>query len=1094
MRIRGVQLAGLAVVLAGAAAKDALANDLTISTATTTPVTTSAASGGTPGNVTVDTAGSITITAGQTAVTLDSPNSVTNLGAIKSNNVDTVTGVLITGTHTGTVNNVGSISLVEDYTLSDSDSDGDLDGAWQLNATSNRTGILLQSGSVFTGNINSSGVIGIEGGQSSGVRLDGSVVGNVAISGGISVTGDNSYGVAINGGATGGVSGAGAGNVSVTGGVSVTGQNSVGLLVDAPISGALNINGAWSVTGFHSTTHPTTASVISALDADDLQVSGSAIVVHYDVLGGMTLQGIGIENDTDDDGDGVTEAAGDTNDNATTSISVATSAPAIWITPDASTPASITLGNTGRGYGFVNRGSVAANGVYQLTTPGGTTGFSATALRIEGAGGASVSLYGGLLNDGTLSASAFEANTYGIYLGNLTDVPMVVTRGTIGSRSTSEGAFNAYGVFLGSTANTTGFNNSGTITAQVLGETGNAIAIADTSNKLATITNSGLIQAAVIATDSDVTDNIPAPPVTGSAIAIDVHTSSIGVTVNQVSDANNPLRDGNDDDTTDDVTPPLPQIFGSILFGSGADTLSLGAGQMVGDVSFGAGANAFSVNNGAAFYGRIANGGTLLINVANGALNVLGGTSNITSATFGAQGVLGVTLSETASENTFIHATGAVSFASGAVIEPILPTGLPASGAITFLTADGGFGGTETNVTRTLTGSSAPFVYNAAIQTVPGDGNSLEVNYTLKTAAQLGLNANQTAAFNPLISALRTDSAASAAFAGLHTSNEFFEAYANLMPNYAAGAAELATTAIQQGQSASTNRLAATRLSNARNVSVWAQEIGYGLEREPQTFGLRYRGSGFGFATGIDGPLDNGGLFGLSASFISSEVEEPIRKDGELAATFGQVGAYYGTSMGPIDLDFVGGLGVGKMRSRRFVDIGSDFERVAKAEWWAYEGHGIVRASAPMRSGAFTVTPQVQLSYVALDESGYTEEGGGTAIDYKVDGTLTQRLWADAAVEFGTRFVMGADTIVTPHLSLGYRANVLDNAADRTVRFVSGGSPFTLTDETTGSGAPLIGLGLDATNGYTTVTVAYEGEFGDEITRHSLNVALRFKF
>ena len=45
-----------------------------------------------------------------------------------------------------------------------------------------------------------------------------------------------------------------------------------------------------------------------------------------------------------------------------------------------------------------------------------------------------------------------------------------------------------------------------------------------------------------------------------------------------------------------------------------------------------------------------------------------------------------------------------------------------------------------------------------------------------------------------------------------------------------------------------------------------------------------------------------------------------------------------------------------------------------------------------------------------------------------------------------------------------------------------------------GDGGPLIGIGFDATNGYSTFSLGYEGEFSDQIERHSLNAAIRFRF
>jgi uncharacterized protein with beta-barrel porin domain len=429
-----------------------------------------------------------------------------------------------------------------------------------------------------------------------------------------------------------------------------------------------------------------------------------------------------------------------------------------------------------------------------------------------------------------------------------------------------------------------------------------------------------------------------------------------------------------------------------------------------------------------------------------------------------------------------------------------VPVGLPSSANILFLTANSLVGGANV-VNPSVTGNGVPFVYNLGIAltnplAADGAANGLVASYQLKTATQLGLNTNQAIAFNPILDALRLDDEAVAAFSALGNQVDFDNAYEDLMPSFSSAAAELAATAIQQAQGASGNRLAATRLQGLNEVSVWAQEIGYFVSRTPPTLnGQEFTGHGFGIAVGIDGPLDNGALFGLSASMITSEVEEEGRPEGEIAATFGQVSAYLGTAVGPIDLDFVAGLGAGQMSSQRVVEIGPDFQREAEAEWWAYNGHGLMRASVPLALGdMFVITPSAQLTYVFLSEDGYTEEGGGAAIDYEVESATSQRLWGDVGVELAARFRSRGQTVIAPRLFVGYRANIIDEDAERTFRFVSGGDEFTLTDDGFGDGGALVGIGIDATNGYSTFALGYEGEFGDQIERHSLNASIRFRF
>jgi hypothetical protein len=1077
MRINKLQLAGLAAALVGAAAGNANAGDVTISTATTTPLATSNPDGSAvAGDVTVASGGSITVTTGETAVTVDSSNDVTvaSGGSLMSSDADDTTGILLLGGNSGLITNAGTIALTETYVHEDADDDGDLDGEFAIGE--NRHGILLQAGPTFTGDIVNSGVITIEGANSSGIRLDALLTGDLISTGGLNITGDDSAGIIINGGAAGGVTG----DVIVRGVVNVRGENSSGLVVNGAIGGELRINGNWTTTGFHSLSPPVDT---SGLEAEDTRSGGSPVAVHFSVGGGITIEGVGVEDDEDDDGDGVTEADGDTDDDVTAVITSYGPAPAVLIQADPS--ANLVLGATASGYGLHVRGSLTASGLYE--------GVDATALRVEGdGGGATVTTANGIAIDNVLGASAREADAYGVYIGVDATVPTLIVRRQVSTTVVSDGANASRALFFAAGANVPTVDNSGTLRSTFLGETGNAIVIEDQSNTLTTINNSGTIQALIAATDDDPSDGVPPPPITGAAVAIDVSASTVDVTFNQIPDT--PFTD---DDAVDNDAAGRPAIrtHGEIRFGSGNDAVNLLAGEIVGDIAFGLGSDAFVIDNGASYLGRLSDSdGDLSIDVLDGRLGLGGGTLDITTAYFAADAELGIFLSETIGQSTFINASGTVTFDPGAVVAPIVPTGLPNSGTHTFLTAANLVGGA--NVTGVVSGGATPWIYNLAIAINGVDPNSLDVSYVMKTAVELGLTTNQTAAFASIINALRLDDDASAALSSLTTDVDFFDAYEDLMPSYASGATELAATAIQQMQSATSNRLAATRLHELNEVSVWAQEIGYGLDREPPTAnGQAFSGQGFGFAVGIDGPLENGALFGLSASFIASEVEEDGRPEGEISAWFGQANAYLGTAMGPVDLDFILGAGAGKLQSRRFVEIGDSFSALAEADWWAYEGHGAVRASVPLSlTDWFVVTPQAALTYVALGESGYTESGGGVAIDYDVDDAFSQRLWADAGVEFSVRWRLRSGGIIAPRLYAGYRANAIDEEAERTVRFASGGSEFTLTDEGLGDGGPLLGIGIDATNGYSTFSLAYEGEFGDQIERHSLNAAIRFRF
>jgi hypothetical protein len=201
-----LHLLGLVAMAVGVTANSAKAEDRTISTATTTPITTADPDPATnpveAGDITIASGGSITVTTGQTAITVNTSNDATVAagGTLGSNNANNSAGILVTGGQTGAITNNGAISLLEDYTLADSDNDGDLDGGFASAASTGRYGIWVDAGGL-NGNITSNAIT-IEGNNSAGIRIDGLLTGNLTSTGAVSITGDNSHAILIQGGAT----------------------------------------------------------------------------------------------------------------------------------------------------------------------------------------------------------------------------------------------------------------------------------------------------------------------------------------------------------------------------------------------------------------------------------------------------------------------------------------------------------------------------------------------------------------------------------------------------------------------------------------------------------------------------------------------------------------------------------------------------------------------------------------------------------------------------------------------------------------------------------------------------------------------------
>lgn len=513
--------------LAYAASVDA---ETKITTAVTTPVATATAANGQPDDLTIDTAGSVKPTTAGAAVTLNSNNAVKNLGAIAINGLNDSTGILVQGGRTGSVTNSSTITVLEDYTPADSDSDGDLDGPFAQG--SNRFAIRLTGSDPFTGDIrnDAAGAISVEGNDSAGIRLDSRLNGKLVTEGAITVIGDRSVGVL----ATSNV-----GNVRIAGTISVQGEGSVGVSL-GDVTGNVQLQGAISATGYRSGDR-LAESVRAKFDADDLKQGGGAVRIAGDVTGGIILDKPPADlssTNTDEDADGIADAS-----EGTGSLTAFGSAPALDIgSATRATTVRVNGATTETNYGLVLRGDVTGAGV--------NDGVGATAIRIGQAGGGATTITNGINVVGSkITATAFGAD--------------VTAQG---------GAATAILINAGSVVPE--LRNSGTITSTLSGGSQDARAVMDLSGSLSSVLNTGVIGAAV--SPKTGSSNV------GQAVALDLRANTTGATVRQTKltlestpNITGSVLFGSGNDRLEILGGTLN---GAMAFGAGADALFVDVG------------------------------------------------------------------------------------------------------------------------------------------------------------------------------------------------------------------------------------------------------------------------------------------------------------------------------------------------------------------------------------------------------------------------------------------------------------------------------------------------------------------------------------
>ena len=1077
------------VLVATVAAAPLLAMGLTasaetsVSTARTTPIATSTATGTAADDIKITSDGSIKPTAAGAIVTLDSNNKVANAGTLSTTGVNDSVGVLIIGGKTGSVTNTGSISLLEDYTPTDSDSDGDLDGAFAQG--SNRIGIRLTNAGTFTGDIvnDSAGIISVEGNNSAGILLEGPVVGAVTNLGSISVTGDNAYGVRIAAPVTG--------KVTMGGSINVQGQGAVAQAIDSNITGALVLQGSTSATGYRYTSRPTTLDAMNKLEADDLLQGGPAVRIAGDVTGGVLLQGANYSTKVGTDGITTTTTV-TSSSTGSSSIAVYGSAPALQI---GSSSQNVTLGAVGAGdlaYGLVAKGVISASGVYN--------GVSATGVSIGAGGGKTTTLAGGLRNDGQISASTYEAESTGVILNAGATAGQIVNRGAIVSNSASFAASgvtaNARGLVIGAGATSTTLNNIGGISAARTGETGDAIGVLDQAGVLKTITNTGAIRATLTAPVYKQDGTAASVTAGGRAIALDLRANNGGVTYTQSGPtdyASTTTYPSTDTTTSADsqATTVAPSTIGDVLFGGGNDTLNLWSGTLLGEMSFGAGQDRLSIDGGGVALGKLGDSdGKLDISVANGSLGIVNtDTINVSSLNIGAKGKMLFSADPGAGTNTKLVVSGSTTIATGAEL------GIRLANLVKQPTSFLVIQGQNISVGTIGNGllAESPYLY---VATSRADANNVYIDVRRRTAAEIGFNKSETSAYDAVFAALGTDSNLAGTFLNQNTRDGFRDLYDQMLPDQGEGLFAALQSVNQQISAATMYR--PDPGDRYGPDSLWVQEINSLTRRDTdQTIGSDTQA--FGFVGGYEAMGDAGGALGLTLAYVSVEEHDTVAKVGEqTTASFVQTGAYWRRSMGGLRLNAGGGVGYGFFTGdRRFIAPDTNGDGVAdlllknSADWNGLTANAYAGAAYEQKFGRFFARPEARLDYVWLREGKRAETGGGEGFDLTVDKRTSSNLSGELGVVFGADF--GKNVWWRPEVRVGYRQTLAGSVGDTVARF-QGGNPFTLAALNDKDGAVTAGFALRA--GTPMSYLALEG--GVEATkkqkRYNLRLAGRAMF
>jgi hypothetical protein len=1056
-------LLATAVAIAPLMAASGVSAEVVISTARTTPIATSNATGSGPDAIRIASGGAVNVASG-VAVTVDSSHNLTidQGGAVSmAAAADGSTGVLVSPGLTSNVTINGSITLDDTIgSYPDTDSDGDFDGPWATG--SGRYGVRYAPGAAVTGDLTlgSQGVITVDGNNSYGVSIESGLNGRVQNQGTIRVFGDNSVGLRT----LGNISGA----VSLLGPISARGANASAVSIGGDVGGRLTVQGEVSATGYR---YPALgpAAFEAGLDAEDKLQGGPAVIVAGNVGGGVVIDRPPAETDatnTDEDGDGVFDTS-----EGTAAISVFGSAPALAI---GSASRSITLGAAGTGneaFGLINRGTITAQGVYD--------GVNANSVVIGGNAGQTVNVTGGVRNEGTIVALALSADATAVRFGTGAVAAQFYNGAAITAGVSSAVAANANAIQIDAGASVPSFTNNGTILASAGGGVATVTALVDRSGTLNSITNTRSLQATVNPNDDGL--------LTGTATAIDVTANTTGVTLIQNGIASTPTASDPDSDGDGVPNGSEPIIAGAIKLGSGADTVDIRNGLVLGDIAFGGGADALSISGGAQVRGALSDtGGGLTIDVSNGTLDARQTTPvNITSLNVASAGDLIVTLDPASGTSGGFNVSGTATLANGAGLGVRFTSLLDGPDRFTLINATTlNFGAIDLASIE----SNSPYLYvvQAGADVPAGD---VFVDVRQRTAAEAELIPVEASLYDAFYSAISAPDAVSVrnAFLAQTGREDFINLYEQLLPDHSGGP----LLSLASGVDAVTRALTGRNASAAPGeTSAWVQEINFYADKDKtETYG--FRSEGFGLAGGVE--RGSGlGAFGITAAFTSSDLEDPEAEAEEvLSANLLELGLYWRAQGQHWTTWARAAAGYATFNSeRRFVGAGLNLSN--ESDWSGFTLAAAGGASYERNFGRFSIRPEIYAEYFSLSEDGHVEEGGGDGFDLEIDDREGHLFSATAAVNLG--MAMGDNSWLRPELRVGWRQNISVDPGETIARFRSGGPDFTLDGGSIKGGGPIVGLRVNIGNELGMLSINADAEMIEDYVRFMLFLRASFRF
>jgi len=280
---------------------------------------------------------------------------------------------------------------------------------------------------------------------------------------------------------------------------------------------------------------------------------------------------------------------------------------------------------------------------------------------------------------------------------------------------------------------------------------------------------------------------------------------------------------------------------------------------------------------------------------------------------------------------------------------------------------------------------------------------------------------------------------------------------------------------------------------SAQGTSIWMQGFGFKGDQNERKGIDGYTANTGGFAVGADTVVGNGdfrvgGAIGYASTGIDGEgVTQANRTD---------INSYQGTLYGSWNagawyLDAALGYGKHQYDTKRFVSL---VNASVTGSHDANQYLAKIGGGYPMQVGKVTITPMASLTYIKLDQSGYTEKdpsNSGAALN--VDSVDSDSFRSGLGAKISAPLSSGK-VKTTADARLMWNHEFADTNQDIAARF-AGGTSFTTKGMSQARDSANIGLGLNfIADNHQNLSVNYDAEVKSGYIGHTASVKLRIDF